>query len=195
MHTGVAVLADTHVPEQADAVPEPFRERTAAADHVIHGGDFGPHEAVERVRDPNDDLTAVFGNADPADAQLPRVASADLGGLTVVVHGIVALVERAVTSSEGVVTGDDEWLNAIGGVARARAGANGVVGIGGHSHRTVDTIHDSVRVLNPGSATSVGPADRPRCSPYRHSTVGCRSRSTRPEPPDSGGFLPAARVS
>lgn len=128
---------------------------------MIHGGDFGSHEAVERVRDPNDDLTAVFGNADPADAQLPRVASADLGGLTVVVYRIVALVERAVTSSEGVVTGDDEWLDAIGGVARARAGANGVVGIGGHSHRTVDTTHDGVRVLNPGSATGAGPADRP----------------------------------
>jgi putative phosphoesterase len=162
VHTEVAVLADTHVPEQADAIPEPFRERIAAADHVIHGGDFGSHEAIERVRDLNDDLTAVFGNADPADAQLPRVASADLGGLTfVVVHGIVDLVERAVTSSEGVVTGDDEWLDAIAGVARARAGTNGVVGIGGHSHRTVDTTHDGVRVLNPGSATGVGPADRP----------------------------------
>lgn len=158
----MAILSDTHVPDQADGIPDSFTERIAAADHVIHAGDFGSQAALDRVRDLNDDLTAVFGNADPNDVDLPRVASAELGGLTfVAVHGIVDLVERAVTSSEGVVTSDEDWLDAVAGVARARAGTDGVVGVGGHSHRTVDTTHRSVRVLNPGSATGVGPADDP----------------------------------
>jgi predicted phosphodiesterase len=36
-----------------------------------------------------------------------------------------------------------------------------VVGIGGHSHAVEDTTHDGIRLLNPGSATGVGPADGP----------------------------------
>lgn len=158
----IAVLSDTHVPEQADAVPQSVRERVAAADHTIHAGDFGSHAAHETIREAADGLTAVFGNADPDDIALPRVDAVELGGVTfVVVHGIVDLVERAVSSSEGVVTDDDDWLDAVANVARARAGTDGVVGVGGHSHQVVDTTHEGVRLLNPGSATGVGPADGP----------------------------------
>ena len=31
----LAILSDTHVPEQAEDLPEPFRDRIAAADHVV----------------------------------------------------------------------------------------------------------------------------------------------------------------
>lgn len=158
----IAVLSDTHVPGQAEAIPESFRERIVAADHTIHAGDFGSYAAHEAIRDAAGELTAVFGNADPNDIDLPRVAAVELGGLTfVVVHGIVDLVERAVSSSEGVVTSDEDWRDAVATVARARAGTDGVVGVGGHSHTVVDTTHEGVRLLNPGSATGVGPADRP----------------------------------
>jgi len=37
----LAILSDTHVPGQADALPDAFRERVREADHVIHAGDFG----------------------------------------------------------------------------------------------------------------------------------------------------------
>lgn len=33
------------------------------------------------------------------------------------------------------------------------------MGIGGHTHQVENEDHDGIRVLNPGSATGVGPAD------------------------------------
>lgn len=157
----IAVLSDTHVPEQADALSSRFREYVRDADHVVHAGDFGSEEAFERVRDVNADLTAVYGNADPVDIDLPAVASLTVGGVELVVsHGMVNFVARAVSSSEGVVATREDWLNAVADTARARADTSGtVVGVAGHSHEVENETHEGVRVLNPGSATGVGPAD------------------------------------
>jgi putative phosphoesterase len=157
----VAILSDTHVPGQADALPDEFRERVRAADHVVHAGDFGSRDTLADVRALASDLTAVYGNADPGDVDLPAVASVEAGGVTfVVLHGVVNVVERAVSSSEGVVFDRDDWLDAVADTARARAD-DPVVGVAGHSHEVEDTVHDGVRVLNPGSATGVG-EDVPR---------------------------------
>jgi len=157
----LAILSDTHVPGQAAQLPDQFREHVEEADHVIHAGDFGSKEAFRNVQELANGLTAVYGNADPADIDLPAVASVTANGVTVVVsHGMVNLVERAVSSSEGVVFDRDDWLDAISDTARARADSDErVVGVGGHSHEIEDETHDGVRVLNPGSATGVGPAD------------------------------------
>jgi putative phosphoesterase len=155
----LAILSDTHIPDQADALPEEFRDRVGEADHVIHAGDFGSTDAYADLAALADGLTAVYGNADPRDVDLPPVASAGIGGVTfVVVHGIVNRVERAVSSSEAVVTDREDWLDAVADVTRARAGED-AVGVAGHSHEVEDTVHDGVRLLNPGSATDVGRAE------------------------------------
>ncbi|WP_115862942.1 metallophosphoesterase family protein [Halorussus litoreus] len=157
----LAILSDTHIPGQAEQLPDPFREHIEEADHVLHAGDFGSKGALWDVRELANGLTAVYGNADPADIDLSAVASVTTDGVTVVVsHGMVNFVERAVSSSEGVVFDRDDWLDAISDTALARADSDEqVVGVGGHSHETEDETHDGVRVLNPGSATGVGPAD------------------------------------
>lgn len=156
----LAILSDTHIPEQAAQLPDAFRDRIAGADHVVHAGDFGSHEALESVRELVTDLTAVYGNADPGDIDLPAVASFGADGTTIVVsHGMVDVVERAVSSSEGVVFDRTDWLDAVAETARARAdSADAIVGVAGHSHELEDEVHEGVRVLNPGSATGVGPA-------------------------------------
>ncbi|WP_254767336.1 metallophosphoesterase family protein [Salinilacihabitans rarus] len=159
----LALISDTHVPERATSIPEPFRERIAAADHVIHAGDFETPDVLEEVRDLASDLTAVHGNADPAGIGLPAVADVAVDGVTfVVTHGTIDPVESAVYGHDGLVMRDDDWLNAIADTARARTRAwdgEGIVGIGGHSHRVEDEVHDGVRVLNPGSATGAEPAE------------------------------------
>jgi putative phosphoesterase len=160
----VAILSDMHVPGQADALPDEFRELVADADHVVHTGDFGSHEAIADVRELADDLTAVYGNADPADAPLPAVDAVAAGGATFVVHhGEVNHVERAVYhAAEGIVKKEADWLDAAADVARARTATADTtpVGVAGHSHEVVDEVHEGVRVLNPGSATAAGPAER-----------------------------------
>ncbi|KZN23595.1 phosphoesterase [Haladaptatus sp. R4] len=153
----VAILSDMHIPGQKERIPDAFREHIEVADHVIHAGDFGSEEALADVRSLTSDLTAVYGNADPNDIDLPPVASVEVDGLTfVVLHGIINPVERAVSSSEGVVMNRDDWLDAIADTTRARADEP-TVGIGGHTHEVEDTVHDGIRLLNPGSATGVGP--------------------------------------
>lgn len=157
----IAILSDSHIPGQAEELPDQFREHIKNADHVVHAGDFGSKTALGDVRELAAELTAVYGNADPVDIDLPAVASVTGGGVTLVVsHGMINFVERAVSSSEGVVFDRDDWLNAVAETARARAeSAEPVVGIGGHSHAVEDEEHNGIRVLNPGSATGVGPSD------------------------------------
>jgi len=153
----VAILSDMHVPEQAAGLPEAFREHVAEAEYVVRAGDFGPVDALAEIRGLASNLTAVYGNTDPGTIDLPAVASAAVNGTTLVVsHGMINFVERAVSSSEGVVFDREDWLDAVADTARARAD-NPVVGIGGHSHAVEDTTHNGVRPLNPGSAR---PTDR-----------------------------------
>jgi len=157
----IAILSDMHIPGQAEQIPEQFRVHIKEADHVVHAGDFGSKEALADIRELSGNLTSVYGNADPANIDLPPVASITVNDVTFVVsHGMINFVQRAVSSSEGVVFNHDDWLDAVADTAQARADTNGlVVGIGGHSHEVEDEIHDDIRVLNPGSATGVGPAN------------------------------------
>lgn len=156
----IAIFSDTHIPDQADAIPGVFREHIPAADHAIHAGDFGSIQTLDRVRDMAEELTAVHGNADPIDIDLPAVASLTVDDVTfVVLHGVVNPVERATDSSNGVVFDRDDWLDAIADTTRYRGSADTIVGVGGHTHHVEDALHDGIRVLNPGSATGTGPAE------------------------------------
>lgn len=140
----VAIIGDSHVPQREAEIPEDFRERIAAADHVLHTGDFTSEAALESVQDLAADLTAVSGNMDPR-LGLPETATAELGGVTfVLTHG----------------TGSPEgWAERVADTARSRGGED-AVGVAGHTHRVEDTIHDGVRILNPGSVTGAVPAKR-----------------------------------
>ena len=184
----LAVVSDSHVPERESALPEEFRERIAAADHTIHAGDFQTVEVLDDVRALASELTAVHGNVDPDDIDLPAVDAVTLGGVTfVVTHGTINPVaaavdatdistemavsdegeitsfEATVESGAGLVLGGEAWADAIADTARTRGrgepGAT-VVGVGGHTHVVEDTVHEGVRVLNPGSVTGAEPAER-----------------------------------
>lgn len=63
----LAIISDARIPERAETIPRPFRERIIAADHTVHAGDFKTAGAFTEVRELSTNLTAVHGNADPAD--------------------------------------------------------------------------------------------------------------------------------
>lgn len=142
----VAIVADSHIPSRAHRIPGPFRERIREADHVIHAGDFDSESALADAQDLAGALTAVSGNMDPR-LGLPSVATVELGGVSfVVTHG----------------TGSPRnYEERVAGIAREHAGAADPVAVAGHTHELLDTTHDGVRVLNPGSVTGAPPADRP----------------------------------
>ncbi|MEF8801365.1 MAG: metallophosphoesterase family protein [Halolamina sp.] len=169
----LAVISDSHIPAREPAIPDAFCERIAAADHTIHAGDFETADVLADVRELATELTAVHGNIDP-DIGLPAVASVTLGGVTfVVTHGTINPVQTAANARQISTTGGGatirgdvlagaNWETAIADTARVRTRAwngEGIVGIGGHSHEVVDTVHEGVRLLNPGSVTGADPAD------------------------------------
>jgi hypothetical protein len=134
----IAVCSDTHVPAREPEIPEWVEAELAAADHVVHAGDFEGPETLSRVRDlAGGDLTAVRGNVDRTGVDLPRVTTVDLGGVTfVVTHG-----DRLRTYRRGLAE-----------LTRERGGPD-AVGVAGHTHEPLDSVVDGTRILNPGSAT------------------------------------------
>lgn len=140
----VAILSDTHVPSRAQRLPDEFRERARTADHAVHAGDFDSKGTLADLRELAPELTAVAGNMDPQ-VGLPRVATVELGGVTfVVTHGT--------GSKRG-------WLDRVARAVDEQADEPRV-GVAGHTHEVVDTRHQGVRILNPGSATGAAPAER-----------------------------------
>jgi putative phosphoesterase len=148
----LAIISDTHVPARADAIPGWVADEVRRADHVVHAGDVQDAATLDRVRGLASGLTAVRGNVDP-DLGLPSTATVAAGGVTVVVtHGTGdrAGYERRVARTVKEHAGDG-----ADGPAPANA-----VGVAGHTHEPLDTVHDGVRILNPGSATGANPAER-----------------------------------
>jgi putative phosphoesterase len=143
MHTA-ALVSDTHIPARASEVPEPFAGRMRDADHVIHAGDFVSREAFDAVEHlAGGALTAVEGNMDRG-LDLPGVATVTIGGVTFVV-----------THGTGTPAG---YEGRVARAVREHADAD-AIGVAGHTHEALDTVHDGIRILNPGSVTGASPAE------------------------------------
>ena len=131
------LLADTHLPKRAKALPDEVWRAVDEADLVVHAGDWVDEAALDALESRAARLLAVWGNNDPAGlrARLPEVARAEIAGLDVrVVH------------ETGPAAGREARADA------AHAGADLLVF--GHSHIPWDsTTPGGLRLLNPGSPT------------------------------------------
>jgi len=129
----LVVCSDTHGTDDARLTGR-TREAVAAADRVVHAGDFTTATVLDAFRNRADHLVAVHGNADTAAVQerLPPAATTTYAGATI-----------AVTHTE---RGGATALSLFG----RQRGADLVVS--GHTHRpTVDTSEAGPTLLNPGS--------------------------------------------
>jgi putative phosphoesterase len=135
--TRLLLLADTHVPKRARALPEQVWRAVEAADLVVHAGDWVELALLDELEARSARLLAVWGNNDGAGlrARLPEVARATVDGVRVaVVH---------------------ETGSAAGREARCDAAYPGTdLLVFGHSHIPWDsTTPGGLRLLNPGSPT------------------------------------------
>ncbi len=131
------LLADTHVPKRARQLPEQVWDAVAAADVVIHAGDWVEADLVDELEARSTRLVACWGNNDgPAvRARLPERADVTLDG-----------VALTVVHETGASTGREKRM--------AAAYPNTDVLVFGHSHIPWDTVADNgLRLLNPGSPT------------------------------------------
>ena len=131
------LIADTHVPKRARDLPRRVWDEVAAADVVLHAGDWVEPELLDQLAARAARLVACWGNNDGAELRrrLPERADATLGGLRfTVVHETGAATGREARMAEEYSDTD--------------------VLVFGHSHIPWDTTaRTGLRLLNPGSPT------------------------------------------
>jgi uncharacterized protein len=131
------LTADTHVPKRARDLPGELWRAVAAADLVVHAGDWVEPELLDQLEQRATGLVAVHGNNDGPELRrrLPEVARETVAGLRLaVVHETGQKAGRERRCQE--LYGDADLL------------------VFGHSHIPWDsTTPSGLRLLNPGSPT------------------------------------------
>lgn len=133
----LTLLADTHLPKRAKALPAEVWDAVGAADVVVHAGDWTEAALLDELEERSRRLIACYGNNDGIDlrVRLPLVARADLGGLRL-----------AVVHETGQAKGREARMAALY--------PDTDVLVFGHSHIPWDTTAPGgLRLLNPGSPT------------------------------------------
>ncbi|MFD1721767.1 metallophosphoesterase family protein [Amnibacterium endophyticum] len=146
MPVRLLVLADTHVPKRAKALPDEVLRELDAADGVVHAGDWVDGATVDLLEARSPMLIGVAGNNDGPElhARLPEVARATFDG-----------VRLGVVHETGAATGRERRMDA--------AFPDTDVLVFGHSHIPWDTTTPAgLRLLNPGSPTDR--RQQPRCT-------------------------------
>ena len=133
----LAVISDTHLPRGRRRLPDACLERLAAADLILHAGDFVAASVLEEIAAIGPPVAAVHGNVDELAVamRLPAARMVRAGGAR------IAMVHDA-----GAATGRLERMR------RLFPDAHAVVF--GHSHIPLrEEAPDGFQILNPGSPT------------------------------------------
>lgn len=136
MPTRLLLVADTHVPRRARTLPDDVRRAAAAADLIVHAGDWVDENVLDELGGFGP-LLGVWGNNDgPAlRERLPEIARADIDGVRV-----------AVIHETGAAAGREKRMDAVF--------PDTDLLVFGHSHIPWDTTTPGgMRLLNPGSPT------------------------------------------
>jgi putative phosphoesterase len=134
----IAVISDTHLPRGARRLPRACVERIAAADLLLHAGDFVTVEVLRQLEALGPPVAAVHGNVDSVELHnmLPAERVIEAGGAR------VALLHDA-----GPRRGRLDRM-------RRRFGDRAEAVVFGHSHLPLhETGSDGFQIFNPGSPT------------------------------------------
>ena len=134
----IAVISDTHMPRHGRRLPDACVERIAAADLLLHGGDFSTVAVLRELEAIGPPLLGVHGNVDSADLRrlLPEERVVEAEGAS------IAMVHDA-----GPRVGRLERM-------RRRFADRADVVVFGHSHTPMhEQAEDGFQILNPGSPT------------------------------------------
>jgi uncharacterized protein len=127
------IIADTHIPRRARALPEGLLTHLGRADLVLHAGDLMDPALLDELA-AYAPVRAVRGNLDPPDLDLPESLEFELGGIRVgMIH------------DSGRKQGRQARLR--------RRFPDARVVVFGHSHIPFLEDEDGLMMLNPGSPT------------------------------------------
>ena len=134
----VAVISDTHMPRGSRRLPDACVERVAAADLVLHAGDFVTPDVLRELDAIGPPVVAVHGNVDSAELRRLLPAERVVG----VEEARIAMVHDA-----GPSAGRLERM-------RARYGDVADALVFGHSHLPLhERAAGGFQIFNPGSPT------------------------------------------
>jgi len=128
-----AVIADTHIPRRAKALPETLIPNLQRADLILHAGDLMDPRLLEELAT-YAPTKVVQGNLDPPETGLPETLEFDFGGAKV-----------AMIHDSGPKKGRRSRMRRRFPEAR--------VVVFGHSHIPWLEDEDGLLLLNPGSPT------------------------------------------
>jgi uncharacterized protein len=128
-----AVIADTHIPRRARALPESLLPHLERADLILHAGDLMDPTLLDDVA-AHAPVLAVRGNLDPPAARLPEVLRFEFGGVSI-----------AMIHDSGRKKGRRNRMK--------RRFPDARVVVFGHSHIPWLEDEEGLLLLNPGSPT------------------------------------------
>ncbi|WP_153505244.1 metallophosphoesterase family protein [Cumulibacter manganitolerans] len=135
------LIADTHVPRRARALPAQVWRAVEQADVVLHAGDWQVAELLDEMQARARRLIGVWGNNDDElRRRLPETTVVEIDGVRI-----------ALTHETGAAGGREKRMAAMFPDAHAL--------VFGHSHipwdsvAGEDTANPGLRLLNPGSPT------------------------------------------
>ncbi len=150
------VLADTHIPRRARALPEELVPYLREADLILHAGDLIQPSVLDELAT-HAPVRAVRGNVDPPEVDLPETLEFDFGGARI-----------AMIHDSGRKEGRRKRLYRRFPEAR--------VIVFGHSHIPFLEDEDGLLILNPGS-----PTDRRRQPRHTFALLRAEEGSVRAE--------------
>jgi uncharacterized protein len=132
----IAVISDTHLPRGQRRIPDACLERLAAADLILHAGDFTTPDVLHELEAIGPPLAGITGNVDS--------------------HALRRLLpETRIVEADGAQIGMVHDAGpAVGRLERMRRrfpGADAVVF--GHSHIPLHEVSGGFQIFNPGSPT------------------------------------------
>ena len=127
------VIADTHIPRRARALPESLLSHLEQADLILHAGDLMDPTLLDDLA-AHAPVLAVRGSLDLPEAKLPEVLQFEFGGVKV-----------AMIHDSGPKKGRRSRMRRRFPEAR--------VVVFGHSHIPWQEDEDGLLLLNPGSPT------------------------------------------
>ncbi len=134
----IGVIADTHVPERAQDIPQQILEAFKGVDMIIHAGDLVDLNVLSKLKTACKNIKAVWGNMDPNEVRK-------------------RLLEKEVIKignyNVGIIHGYGRPDKLIDLVTEIFKGDNVDLIIFGHSHYPINEKRGNILYFNPGSAT------------------------------------------
>jgi putative phosphoesterase len=132
----LAVISDTHLPRGTRRLPDACLERLAAADAILHAGDFSTADVLAELEAIGPPVLGVHGNIDSPELRstLPEARIIEAGGAQI-----------------GMVHDAGPSRGRLDRMRRRFPDAHAVVF--GHSHIPLHEERDGFQIFNPGSPT------------------------------------------